>query len=95
MYAVGLEGEVVEREGREEELHHALSQLDREHDALRREADLKDEQIEQLRSNLQHKVHSLYIQCTRECIRQYPGLISVFNLVHVHVCKVNTSGGHS
>ena len=71
MCTVGLEGEVVEREGREEELHHALSQLDREHDALCREADLKDEQIEQLRSDLQHKVHVH----TCECIRQYPGLI--------------------
>ena len=51
-----LEREVGEREERVRELRETLSSLDQEHDALRREADGKDETIQQLQEQLAQKV---------------------------------------
>lgn len=51
-----LEREVVAREERLKEVTDALSSLDREQDALRREVDSKDETIQQLQQQLSEKV---------------------------------------
>ena len=53
-----LEQELAEREEKIGELHHALEMLDKDHDALRAEADGKDECIAQLRKQLSVKVRA-------------------------------------
>ena len=53
-----LEQELAEREEKIGELHHALEMLDKDHDALRAEADGKDECIAQLRKQLSEKVRA-------------------------------------
>ena len=51
-----LEQELAEREEKISELRHALEMLDKDHDALRAEADGKDERIAQLRKQLSEQV---------------------------------------
>ena len=51
-----LEQELAEREEKIAELRHALEMLDKDHDALRTEADGKDECIAQLRKQLSEQV---------------------------------------
>ena len=51
-----LEQELAEREEKISELRHALEMLDKDHDALRAEADGKDECIAQLRKQLSERV---------------------------------------
>lgn len=58
MNTAQLEQELAEREEKIGELHHALEMLDKDHDALRAEADGKDECIAQLRKQLSEKVRA-------------------------------------
>ena len=51
-----LEQEIAVKEERVRELSEAFSYLDREHDSLRRETDVKDETIAELRQQLTEKV---------------------------------------
>ena len=51
-----LERELVLKEQRVREMEDTLSSLDREHDTLRSEVDLKDETIQQLQHQLTEKV---------------------------------------
>lgn len=53
-----LEREMVAREERLKEMTEALSSLDREQDALRRQVDSKDENIQHLQQQLSEKVWS-------------------------------------
>lgn len=51
-----LKHEVVEKEERIAELRHALTMLDRDHDALRADTDAKDETIALLQQQVQAQV---------------------------------------
>lgn len=54
--SVQLEGDLSKKEERCSELQHALSMLDQEHDALRRETDSKAELVDQLEKEIRKKV---------------------------------------
>ena len=66
MNTAQLEQELAEREEKIGELRHALEMLDKDHDALRAEADGKDECIAQLRKQLSEKVRAERRSETRE-----------------------------
>ncbi len=51
-----LEHELSERDNRIAELRHALTMLDKDHDSLRADADVKDETIAQLRQQAEEQV---------------------------------------
>ena len=51
-----LENELSLKNGKEQELTHTLTMLDKEHDSLRNERDLQDEKLSQLVTDLEDKV---------------------------------------